>query len=47
MRSMQICAYVLTCSALGAEFQVYYCVAVLNSLQGDIVRMTGTREFVV
>ncbi|CAB3998353.1 Hypothetical predicted protein [Paramuricea clavata] len=42
-----ICAYVVICLALGIDYQVYLCVAILHHLQRDILRETQRQRLVL
>ncbi|XP_048254918.1 protein broad-minded-like isoform X2 [Haliotis rufescens] len=41
-----ICHYVCTCIVLGADYQVYTCVAILRHLQRDILQHMQTQELI-
>lgn len=43
----EICHYVSTCVLMGADYQVYLCVAVFKHLQPDVLRRTQSQELQV
>ena len=43
----QILTYLTTCMVLGAEFQVYYCVAALQHMRKYIVAAVNDSAFIV
>lgn len=40
----EICHYLSTCVLMGADYQVYTCVAVFRHLQPEILRQTQAQE---
>lgn len=40
----EVCHYLCTCVLMGADYQVYVCVAAFKHLQPDILQQTQTQE---
>ncbi|XP_039727381.1 protein broad-minded isoform X1 [Pteropus medius] len=44
---LEICHYIATCVFLGADYQVYICIAIFKHLQQDILQHTQTQDLQV
>ncbi|XP_016009348.2 protein broad-minded isoform X2 [Rousettus aegyptiacus] len=44
---LEICHYIATCIFLGADYQVYICIAIFKHLQQDILQHTQTQDLQV